>query len=304
MGKHKDGEVSIIIPTYRREEILLDTLQYLCELSPAPAEIILVDQTRIHKGHVQEKLVSLEKKRIIRWIHLSAPSIPCAMNVGLKEAKSEIVLFLDDDIIPDNGLIEAHLRAHIEGHNIVAGQVLQPAEKPLPDDGKGSFFFRSNLPQFVDGIMAGNFSIKRTLAIELGGFDENFVHVAYRFETEFAERMIASGERIYFEPAASIQHLKVQSGGTRSYGEHLKTIKPSHAVGEYYYLLRSVLVRGRLMKIIARPLFAIKTRHHLRKPWWMPITLIAEVLGFIWALFLFIRGPRYIKRDCNAVKNI
>jgi hypothetical protein len=142
--------------------------------------------------------------------------------------------------------------------------------------------------------MGGNFSVKRSLAKELGGFDENFVHAAYRFEREFSERIIASGHSILFEPAATIRHLHTDSGGTRSYGNQLKTIRPSHTVGEYYFLLQSRYTRFKLLKLVWHPIKGIKTRHHLRRPWWIPVTLIAEVSAFIWAILLTIKGPRYI----------
>lgn len=285
--------ISVIIPTYRREEILLDTLKYLCGLTHAPKEIILVDQTKNHQSHVEETLCSLEKKGHIRWIRLSAPSIPHAMNVGLMEARSDIVLFLDDDIIPDNNLIEAHLRAHADGRNIVAGQVLQPGEVPLSDDGR-HFRFCSSRSKLVTEFIGCNFSVNRKVAVALGGFDENFVRVAYRFEAEFSDRALVAGEKILFEPAASIRHLKARSGGTRAYGEHLTTIRPSHCVGEYYYLLRSKRINFRLIKIMGRALRSVRTRHHLRHPWWIPLTLISEFLGLVWAVFLFLRGPRYV----------
>jgi len=290
------NEITVIIPTYQRAQVLVDTIGYIVNLEPAPTEIIVVDQTGIHQGHVQEMLISLEKNGDIRWIRLAAPSIPYAMNVGLKEAKSAIVLFLDDDIIPDKKLIEAHRHAHAAGHNIVAGQVLQPGEEPLPDDGLGAFRFCSNRRQLINEFIGCNFSVKRNMAIKLGGFDENFVHVAYRFEAEFADRALSAGEQILFEPAASIRHLKAERGGTRSYGEHLRTIKPSHSVGEYYFLMRSKRVPHRIMRIISLPFRTLRTRHHLRNPWWIPVTLIAQLLGFSWAILLFLRGPRYISQ--------
>jgi len=49
------------------------------------------------------------------------------MNLGLQEAKGEIVLFLDDDIIPDRNLISANLKAceQFSETSAVTGQVLQ-----------------------------------------------------------------------------------------------------------------------------------------------------------------------------------
>jgi GT2 family glycosyltransferase len=150
--------------------------------------------------------------------------------------------------------------------------------------------------------MGGNFSIKRDLALKLGGFDENFVHVAYRFEAEFASRALAAGENILFEPSASIRHLKASKGGTRAYGEHLTTIRPSHSVGAYYYFIRSRSVPRRMASILLRPFRAIRTRHHLLHPWWIPATLFAEISGFVWAVALALRGPRLIGGKAPGTK--
>jgi GT2 family glycosyltransferase len=293
--------ISAVIPTYQREQVLLDTIDHLLRLEPAPAEILLIDQTEEHEPETTRVLGRLENAGKIRCIRLTQPSITRAMNTGLKEAVNEIVLFLDDDIIPEQNLIAAHAHAHLQdGCSIIAGQVLQPGEEPAITE-SGPFRFCSTRPRFISELMGGNFSIKRKLALELGGFDENFVQVAYRFEAEFAERALALGEKIYFEPAASIRHLKASRGGTRAYGHHLTTIRPGHAVGAYYYLLRSRRSH-RLLNILARPLRAIRTRHHLSRPWWIPPTLIAEGLGLIWAVFLAFRGPRLITNAGSAQK--
>lgn len=286
----------MVIPTYNRERFLVETIDYLLKLEAPPREILVVDQTGQHDVDTQQTLAELEATKSIRWIRLPEPSITHAMNVGLEAAHEDIVLFLDDDIIPGRNLIVAHQRAHdADGCNIVAGQVLQPGEEPINDNGIGTKFrFASTRRQFISEIMGGNFSIKRKLALKLGGFDENFVQVAYRFEAEFASRVLASGERIQFEPDASIHHLKANSGGTRSYGHHLTTIKPGHSVGEYYFLLRSSGTPGRLLKILSRPFRSIRTKHHLSHPWQIPGTLLAECWGLIWAMGLAAKGPRLI----------
>lgn len=288
------GSLSVIIPTYRRERVLLDTINYLLKLEPAPAEILIVDQTEEHEPLTAQALAGLSEKRMINLIRLPRPSITHAMNTGLGQARSEIVLFLDDDIIPHPRLVAAHLAAHAAGNNVIAGQVLQPGEEvsqqPAP------FQFSSGRRQFVNELMGGNFSVKRSLALNIGGFDENFVHVAYRFEAEFAARALAAGEKILFEPAASICHLKEHRGGTRAFGHHLTTAKPSHAVGVYYYLLRTRGLPRRFRSIVARPFRAVRTKHHLTHPWWIPPTFAAEILGLVWAAFMVWRGPRLIER--------
>ena len=292
---HESELISVVIPTYNRNDVLLNTINSLLSLNPTPAEILIIDQTKKHHSLTEQKLTSLENRGKIRWIRLPYPSIPRAMNIGLQSARHTIVLFLDDDIIPSKKLIGAHWRAHTDKkQNIVAGQVLQPGEKLFVDNLKTPFRFSSNRRQFISEVMGGNFSVKREWAVETDGFDENFVRAAYRFEAEFCDRASAAGEKIIFEPAASIRHLKTDAGGTRAYGQHLTTLQPGHSVGAYYYLLQSKRKRHRIYKIMFHPFCAIRSRFHLKHPWWIPITLISELRGFLLALNLKVNGPKYI----------
>lgn len=299
-----DSGVSIVIPTYRREQVLLDTVRFLRQLSQQAAEILIVDQTEEHEAVTSGTLQAWDREGKVRWIRLTRPSITNAMNTGLERARCDIVMFLDDDIVPGARLVAAHALAHREGScNIVAGQVLQPGEEEIAETGEGAeFSFCSGKRRWVDEFMGGNFSVNRKVALALGGFDENFVRVAYRFEAEFCDRALAAGERILFEPGASIRHLRVGAGGTRSFGNHLTTVKPSHAVGAYYYLMRARRIRGRFRKMLLRMLRSVRTRHHLRHPWWIPGTLIAELGGLLWALRLYLGGPRLIGNTVAARK--
>jgi len=294
---------SVAIPTYQREEVLLTTLNTLFKQRSLFYELLVLDQTLQHNPNVQSELQKWGEQSMIRWIRLQKPSIPAAMNKALLIAESEIILFLDDDIIPSEELIKGHLNGYSEDANIwaVAGRVIQPwqsdtsPEKNKKSHGNGSaaFNFNSTQRQFVREVMAGNLSILRRKAVEIGGFDENFVGAAYRFETEFAERLIRKGGKILFEPSASIRHLKATDGGTRSFGDFRKTILPHHSVGAYYYFLRSG--KSTILSCASRFFRSIYTKHHLFKPWWIPVTLMAEFSGFIWALFLAVKGPKYIR---------
>lgn len=285
---------TVVIPTYRRGRVLLDTIARVRSLDPRPAELLVVDQTPAHPLEIERELERRAEQGDLRWIRLDRPSIPHAMNVGLARAGSEVIVFLDDDVAPASDLLGVHLEAQREsGAGVVAGQVLQPGEEP--DVGAGSpFRFRSARRQWVSEVMGGNFSIRRDLALRIGGMDENFVRAAYGFEAELCQRVLASGARILFEPRASIRHLRAESGGTRAWGHHLRTARPGHAVGAFYRILRTSppgAVPGRVVGRMAR---SVRTRHHLSRPWWIPATLLAESLGLAWAIGLSIRGPRLL----------
>jgi GT2 family glycosyltransferase len=296
-GSRTPAEVSVVIATYGRNAVLVDTIRRVLELDPPASELLVVDQTPAHSPPVERELEELAAAGAIEWIRLDAPSIPRAMNVGLLRADSDIVLFLDDDVIPAPGLVAAHRAAHgRSGVGVVAGQVLQPGEEPVPGP-HAPFRFRSSERGWVSEVIGANFSIRRDLALAIGGMDENFVRAAYGFEAEVCARAAAVGARILFEPLASVRHLRAPTGGTRSYGSHLRTARPGHSVGAFYRILRtsrSVAVPAKVAGRLAR---SIRTRHHLSRPWWIPATLLAETLGLGWAIGLSLRGPRLLDRD-------
>ena len=104
--------LSIAIPTYQHEAVLLATLGYMLELRPRAAEILLVDQTETHLPDTESRLRQLAEAGQIRWIRLQVPSITAAMNEALRRANEDIVLFVDDDVRPEPDLLVAHMSAH------------------------------------------------------------------------------------------------------------------------------------------------------------------------------------------------
>lgn len=296
-------KVSIAIPTYNRGAILVETIERLLALAPRADEIVVVDQTRQHPPEVHARLNEWHVSRTIRLVRLPEPSIPRAMNVALAEAAGHYVLYLDDDIIPSPSLVDAHVVAHREsGAAAVVGQVLQPGEEPAHFDDatlrRGDmpdleFRFNHDRAADVRNVMAGNLSVDRERALAIGGFDENFVAVAYRFETDFALRLAAAGARIRYEPRASIRHLKIATGGVRAYGDHRTSISPAHSAGDYYFARRHAPA---FWRYVARRLIRnVATKYHLRHPWAIPAKLIGELRGLLLALRLASGPPRLLE---------
>jgi GT2 family glycosyltransferase len=285
--------ISIVIPTYGREDILIATIGHLLDLEPKSAEILVVDQTEKHQEIVEKTLASWNSSGAVKLIGLTEPSIPRAMNCGLCEAKQDFVLFVDDDVIPEPGLLQHHMQALKNSEAaLIAGRVVQPWHE------SDRSHFASTQAGWISDFVGCNFMVRRDVALKVGGFDEQFVRVAYNFEAEFSFRLNRAGFRIFYEPAACVHHLKANRGGTRSFGNHLRSYRPNHAVGAYYFVLRTWSGWQSLLHFLNRPLRAIATRHHLRRPWWIPVTLFAEFSGMVWALLLALRGPRYLKGDC------
>jgi GT2 family glycosyltransferase len=299
---------SVVIPTYRREAVLLDTIDSLLKMmdnADGCLELFIVDQTERHDPATDRRLGAWDQSGKIRWIRLDRPHITRSMNIGVQKAKGDIVLFLDDDIMPHPELINEHINAYGRHPDAwaVVGQVLQPWDKPqpvfyTPRGGRLTryldFPFFSTDGMFVENVMAGNLSVRRGKFISLGGFDENFTPpIATRFETEFAKRLVARGGNIWFEPKASIRHLRASTGGTRSQGNHLTSISPIHGIGDYYYALKSAKGIERLRYILSRPFREVRTKFHLKHPWYIPIKLLGEFRALFGALMIYSDPSNY-----------
>ena len=297
---------AVVIPTFGRERVLIETVEAIVRLPVRPDEILIVDQTPRHDDATEAALRGWSETGTIRWLRLSAPSTVEALNTGLREARAPVVLILDDDIIPGAGLVDAHASAHARFAEAwaVAGQVLQAGEAPVAEGPRGPraglradlrFRFAASEPDWVANVIACNLSVKRDRALAVGGFDGNYAPpVAFRFETDFARRVLAAGGRIRFEPGASVRHLRAASGGTRATGSHLTSASPLHGAGDYYFALRWGRGWERIGYLANRPFREVRTRFHLRHPWWIPVKFIGELRALALALRLHRRGPRLL----------
>jgi GT2 family glycosyltransferase len=301
-------DVTVAIPTYGREEVLVATIEAL--LLAGASDVAVIDQTPEHVRVTRERLEAFAGQGQIRWIRLPQPSIPAAMNHALRDTARPLVLFVDDDIFPDRRLIVAHASSYEDAATwAVVGQVLQPGQAPeggphrFTASGIRAFLdfpFNSTEPAWVANVMAGNLSVRRERALAVGGFDENFVGVAFRFETEFCRRLLRAGGRVLFQPSARVDHLRAPGGGTRIYGDHLTSASPMHGVGDYYFALREGLGLETLRYVLRRPVREVCTRFHLRQPWWIAPKLIGELRALGLAVRLRARGPRYAEPSSTS----
>lgn len=312
--------ITVAVPTYRRGEVLLSTLRALLAHHEFD-ELLVVDQTEVPDETLRLVFAQITTAAHVRWLPHTPPGVVGAMNRALREASGDVVLFLDDDIEPQPGLLAAHRAAlrRFPDAWAVSGRVTQaggghqrPTLNVQPPTAQGNpehrtpntsldaeerggglrqdlnFDFDGEKSAWVTNVMAGNLSVWREKALAFGGFDENFIPpVSYRFETDFAKRIFAAGGRIRYEPAAAILHLRSPRGGTRTRGSHLTSGSPLHGVGDYYYALKHGCGWERVRYMIRRPFREVRTKFHLLHPWWIPIKFIGEIRAMLLALKLW-----------------
>jgi len=225
--KTDDPLISVVVATIGRDDLLIETVTRLLECDYDPFEIVVVDQTPKPTDRVSRFMDDNNQK--VRYIHKDTPGLPEARNDGIEKARGDIVVFVDDDVIADPGLIAAHSEAYTEdGIAGVAGRVLPPGgakgkRKVSPGRvAKIGWFglishdnFDADVKTPAHHVRGCNMSFKRQILRDVGGFDGRFGGSAHLEETDLAMRVRRAGGRLVFEPKASLIHLLEPEGGCR-----------------------------------------------------------------------------------------
>ncbi|MDR2391400.1 MAG: glycosyltransferase [Planctomycetota bacterium] len=208
---------SVVIPTCNRDAILARSLPTVLGMRGAgECEILPVDDgsgdgTPALLAELASRHPNLKPLRQAN----SGPGE--ARNRGLAEAKGDHLLFLDDDIFPDPGLLEVHKARLDSGADVSQGRMVwheSLADQPVIRymDAHGMQF---RLDGFKDGdqipclhAYTANLALRTADARAAGGFDRAFTRLRYAFEdTAFAWKLEKSGKRIVYTPAAWARHL-------------------------------------------------------------------------------------------------
>ncbi len=120
-----------------------------------------------------------------------------ARNVGIKRAKGDIIIFIDDDRIPCKDFIKMHLENHKKGKTVVLGgridvelseseieglyhlknfeEMFEALKSEIKDrEVHKTITVRATGPLRWMNFFTGNVSIEKTYLEKVGGFDENF----------------------------------------------------------------------------------------------------------------------------------
>lgn len=212
--------LSIVIPTYMRDKVLWDSVAALRGQMRPGDELLVIDQNvpplRVPAGMEGDWL---------RLRRLEVPSLTRARNLGLRLAVHDRVLFLDDDIIPDPGLLDRIKQVTLEHPDrILTGIVDQddkPEDVPTPgwvdlDTGE----IRTNFSRPVSGEVpffpGCLWLVPKACLPPEPYFCPAFKGASQGEEIDFSLRVRARGVRIHSDPSLRIFHLKVVEGGCRS----------------------------------------------------------------------------------------
>jgi glycosyltransferase involved in cell wall biosynthesis len=210
--------LSVVIPTYNRCATLQKAISaYLNQTAvQSISEIIVVDDGSSDSTRDVTAKLSAQSVTSIRYFRQANKGPAAARNIGIREARSELILFTDDDIIPGPSLVAEHIEFHRQFPELptaVLGEVTwDPEVQPTPfmrwygSDFLFSFaHFTSRTDLDYTDFYTCNLSLKTEFVRRSGTFDEEFKVAAYE-DIELGYRLKKAGMRLVYGPKALAYH--------------------------------------------------------------------------------------------------
>jgi GT2 family glycosyltransferase len=227
-------QASVIICTYRRDKVLVDTVDQVLAQADGLAEVVIVDQKAQHDRATDEYLGTKSQEGLIRYFNLEKAGLTHARNFGASQARGALLLFCDDDVVLQPNWIREHIAMYEdEGVSAVAGQVINVGESARYEP--GSFSHNQRIRNF-DDLYGANFSVRKTVYESVGGSDENLAVHASNEDKILARRLLKSSYRIEYCPSASLVHLIWPAGGVRIGDRTQPTREWEKSYGQLYWL--------------------------------------------------------------------
>lgn len=221
--------ISVVICSCSMRKTIIDAIQSVLTSSKKTStkvEIIVVDNSRFN---TLEAVVA-PFFPIVRYVKESRQGISYARNKGIKEAKGDIIAFVDDDAFVDENWIKTIEETLSNTSYIACGGKVKPIfDRELPSwikkydlVGKCNGIFVSHdlgdLKKEYDrsGALAftTNFAFKKECFIKYGGFN-TFLTISE--DTDIAERLLSEGEKIFYCPDMVVFHRTSMSRFKKSY---------------------------------------------------------------------------------------
>lgn len=212
---------TVAICTANRAGRLAETLAaVLSLLDPRACEIVVVDNGSVDDTPRLLAGLAAAHPRALRAVREDRPGLSAARNRAVREARGELVLFLDDDALPAPGWLEAYLAAFHSTPAAAAGGPVEPIfDGALPEWLDARFLPYLSawdrggevVPLRYNELPRGaNIGFRRSVFADCGEFLEQLGRRGASLrsceEIELCLRLERGGAPILYLPAARVRH--------------------------------------------------------------------------------------------------
>lgn len=199
--------VSVVVPTFRRPELLERCLQALLvqDFVPEAYELMVVDDAACKETRLQvERCARHAAERHIQVSYLCTtgqrgPAV--ARNLGWQAARGEIIAFTDDDCVPTPGWLSAGMASFAANSDVMA--VSGRIRVPMPPHPTDYEYDTGHLEE--SEFATANCFYRRSALLTVGGFDERFTS-AWREDSDLFFLLLEQGMRTCTSENAVVIH--------------------------------------------------------------------------------------------------
>ena len=210
-------KISVVMPTFNRLEQCAEALAHLInqDFDPTEYEIVIADDGS--RDGTREYVTGLRTFPNLKYLRQEHRGVSATRNQGIREARGELILFVDDDVLATPRLLQEHYHAHQSNPN--PKRVVLGYTPPLPRGNVREPIVRyytaywesvyrkapveiATSPQWY--FITNNLSVRKAFLVEAGLFDEEFQNLTEDFELGY--RLCGRGMELEYWPSAMAYH--------------------------------------------------------------------------------------------------
>jgi glycosyltransferase involved in cell wall biosynthesis len=184
---------------------------------PATGELVVIDDgSGDDTTHLVRRLAAADPR--VTVLRREGVGAAAARQAGVEAASGEVLLFVDDDVVPEPGLVSGHLARHIAEPDevVVVGYMpVRPPSTRRPGDAPRLLYsddyeeccdsWERDPAMILNRFWAGNVSLRRDRCLEVP-LPSPHAPIAYHEDEDFGLRLGASGVRGVFDRSLRAEH--------------------------------------------------------------------------------------------------
>jgi GT2 family glycosyltransferase len=207
--------VSVVVPTFERCAQLRVTLPRILTDDATTDLVVVIDGPDDGTTALLTELAARDGR--VRHVVAPGKGAAAARQTGLEAATGEVVVFLDDDVVPEPGLVSGHARHHAAAEGLVVVGYMPVVRPVRREPGQfGTYLYAveydGRVQQYeqeptsiLHHLWTGNFSMRRVDALRVGIFEPFFSRL-YHEDRELGLRCAAAGLTGVFDRSLLARH--------------------------------------------------------------------------------------------------